>query len=69
MAYWVKVLLIVIGMILILDQLRLFGIPFPSFLPNLSDLDPTGRDDIHHWMLGAVMVIIGIFLPNKRRKR
>lgn len=68
MANWVKIGLIVIGAILILDQLRLFGIPFPSFLPNLADLDPTGREDIHHWMLGAVMVAVGICLPSNRRK-
>ena len=69
MANWVKIGLIVIGAILILDQLRLFGIPFPSFLPNLADLDPTRSDDIHHWMLGLVMVVVGILLPTKRRNR
>jgi len=60
--------LILVGMILILDQLWLFGIPFGPFLPDLSWLDPTGSDLFHHWMLGVVLVLGGIFLFNGRRK-
>jgi hypothetical protein len=45
------------GLILFLDQLYLLGIPFGGFLGDLSGLDPTKRDDLHHWMLGLVIFV------------
>jgi len=53
---------------LILDQLYLFGIPFGGFLGDLSHLDPTQNDLIHHWMLGVVFVVIGTVLFLKETK-
>ena len=54
--------LIFIGLILFVDQLYLFGIPFGPFLPDLSTLDPTGSDFFKHWMLGFFLMIFGAVL-------
>lgn len=47
---------VVFAMVLIIDQLYLIGIPFGPFLPDLSWLDPTGSDIIHHYMLGILLL-------------
>ena len=54
--------------ILIADQLYLFGIPFGPFLPDLSWLDPTGNPDIHHWMLGALLLGAVTYAIIKRKR-
>lgn len=64
----IKIFLILVGLVLILDQLWLFGVPFGPFLPDLSWLDPTHSDLFHHWMLGFALVLCGLFLPIGRRK-
>lgn len=61
--------LIFIGFILILDQLYLFGIPFGPFLGDLSRFDPTQDPDVHHWMLGVVMVIVGYIMLRPHRRK
>ena len=58
----VALFLIGLGAILFLDQLWLFGIPFGPFLPDMSWLDPTGSEFIHHWMLGVVLMFSGSFI-------
>ena len=65
MTKWISTIVIAIGVILILDQLWLFRIPFGPFLPDLTIYDPTGLPWIHHWMLGVIMVIVGVIL-NRR---
>jgi len=59
--------LIALGLILILDQLNLFGIPFGGFLPDLSFLDPTQAytDFYHHWMLGLLCMAFGIYFATR----
>ncbi|MBY8999033.1 MAG: hypothetical protein KGD60_15000, partial [Candidatus Thorarchaeota archaeon] len=54
--------------VLIADQLYLFGIPFGPFLPDLSWLDPTGSDTIHHWMLGALLLAAVTYAIIKRKR-
>lgn len=53
------VVTITIGLILFLDQLFLFGLPFGGFLPDLSRFDPTGSQYFRHWMIGLVLVLGG----------
>lgn len=62
--------LVVAAVILIADQLYLFGVPFGGFLGDLSMYDPTGSPYIHHWMLGLAM-LGGVFyyLTSKKKKR
>ena len=62
----VAAILIAIGLILVLDQLWLFGIPIGPFLPDLSGVDPTGLAWVHHWMLGLFMVVLGILLVRRK---
>lgn len=57
--------LIVIGMILFSDEAWMFGIPFGHFLPDLTPLFGTltiNGEHIHHWVLGVVLLILGLFL-------
>lgn len=54
-----------LGLILIIDQLYLFGIPFGGFLGDLSAYDPTGSPVIHHWMLGVVLFVLGAMFYRK----
>lgn len=58
---------VVLSLILIVDQLYLFGIPVGGFLGDLSAYDITGHPDIHHWMVGLALLMC-IFLYMKRRK-
>ena len=62
MRRYLGVLLVIIGLVLFLDQLYLFGIPFGGFLGDLSAYDPTSSPWIHHWMLGLVLIAGGIIL-------
>jgi len=62
------IILLSLGLLLIIDQLWLFGIPFGPILPDLTIYDPTGSPLIHHWMLGIPMVICGFFLIFWRKK-
>ena len=57
--------LFIIGLILFVDQLYLFGIPFGPFLPDLSTLDPTGSDFFKHWMLGLVLMPLGFYFASR----
>lgn len=64
-----RMFLLIIGLILVFDQLYLFGIPFGPFLPNLAELDPTGSDVIHHWMLGVVLIFVALFVIREPKRR
>ena len=57
-----------VGVILILDQLYLFGIPFGGFLGDVSQYDPTRNPEIHHWMLGVALLFISGYLYSIRRR-
>lgn len=54
--------LLLVGLVLIVDQLYLFGIPFGGFLGDLSRFDITGSPYIHHWMVGVVLVVYVMLL-------
>ena len=62
----VGIILMLVGIILVLDQLWLLGIPFGGFLGDLSGLDPTGSPVFHHWMLGVVLIVAGYFAAGGR---
>jgi hypothetical protein len=66
----VSIILIIIGLILFCDQLYMFGIPFGNYLPDMTQYDATQdyTDFFHHWMLGVVLIIIGIILLKRRYK-
>ena len=49
------------GIFLILDELWMFGIPIGHFLPDMSAWDGY-NDAVHHWMLGAILVSISLYL-------
>ena len=65
----IGIALIVIGVVLVADQLWLFGIPIGPFLPDLSSWDITGSPVIHHWMLGVVLVIVGFVIMTRSKRR
>ena len=58
---------VIVALILIVDQLYLFGIPVGGFLGDLSYLDITGNPDLHHYMVGLALLTC-IFLYMKREK-
>lgn len=62
-------MMILVGIILIVDQLYLFGIPFGGFLGDLSMWDITGSSAIHHWMVGVGLVIVGFVTSSGRRRK
>lgn len=61
---------VVVAVILVADQLYLFGVPFGGFLGDLSIYDPTGSPYIHHWMVGfALLCGVFYYLKNNKKKR
>lgn len=69
MTNWLKIILIVIGSVLVIDQLYLFGFPIGGFLPDLSIYDPTGSPFLRHWMLGVALIVIGAIIPSRKRRK
>ena len=57
-----NILLLFIGAILVIDELWMFGIPVGPILPDLSawHVEP-----FHHWMVGLVMIVLGLFFLNQ----
>lgn len=64
-----RAILIVIGALLIIDQLWLFGIPIGPLFVDLSQFDPTQSPLIHHWMLGVVMILFAVFVFKDGKRR
>lgn len=66
-----RAMLLIVGVILVIDQLYLFGIPIGPFLPNLGSLDPTQpyTDVFHHWMVGVVLIFVALFVIRDRRRK
>lgn len=58
------ILLIIIGLVLIIDELWMFGIPSEPILPDMSEYHV---EPFHHWMLGAVMLVCGLYLVRTGR--
>lgn len=65
--HWLLILTFVIGGILFIDQLWMFGLPISSIFPDLSAWDITDSDAIHHWMVGVVMMITSIVIMRRRK--
>lgn len=57
-------MLILFGMILVIDELWMFGIPVGHILPDLSWVDG-GNPYVHHWMLGLLLIFGGSILYEK----
>lgn len=64
-----RAILIVVGALLIIDQLWLFGIPIGPLFVDLSQFDPTQSPLIHHWMLGVVMILFAVFVFKDNRRK
>lgn len=66
-----RMILLIIGVILVVDQLYLFGIPIGPFLPDLSGLDPSQpyTDVFHHWMVGVVLIFVALFVIRDTRRK
>jgi len=60
--------LLALAILLITDQLYLFGIPIGGFLGDLSAYDITGSPDLHHWMVGVVLFVSLIIITYKHKK-
>ena len=56
-----KAVLILGGLILILDEIWMFGVPIGSPGWLIGDWSWMHVDPFHHWMLGVVMVALGVF--------
>ena len=57
---------VIIGAILVIDELWMFGIPIGPILPDLSQwhIEP-----YHHWMVGvALLSMISYLIMKKRRE-
>lgn len=68
---FVMVSIVILALVLITDQLYLFGIPFGGFLGDLSAVDPTQpyTDFFHHWMVGVVLISAVVIWKQKHKKR
>lgn len=60
--------MVTVGVILIADQLYLFGIGSGPFLPDLSGFDITGREDFHHYHVG-ILLLLGSLLIYRRKRQ
>jgi len=49
-----------VGLILFLDEVWMFGIPFGGWFGDMSRYDLTGSPVIHHWMLGLALLAGGL---------
>lgn len=52
----IGIILFIIGLILFIDELWMFGIPFGPILPDMSMLHV---EPFHHWMWGILLMIGG----------
>lgn len=55
----------IIAVVLIIDELWMFGVPIGPILPDLS---PWHIDPWHHWMLGALLLAVVFFMGRKMRR-
>ena len=55
----IGLLLLIIGLVLVLDEIWMFGVPLggPGWL--IGDWRFIHVEPFHHWMLGAVMIVTG----------
>jgi hypothetical protein len=55
-------LIVLIGVILLLDELWMFGVPIGSPGWLLGDWGWMHTEPLHHWMLGVAMIVGGVCL-------
>ena len=60
--------MVTVGVILIADQLYLFGIGSGPFLPDLSSLDITGSEEVHHYQVGILLLMCSLLIWRKKRQ-
>jgi hypothetical protein len=51
--------LVLFGLVLLIDELWMFGIPIGGLLPDMTQYH---LDSFHHWMLGVVLLFGGIVM-------
>jgi len=52
----IGIIIFIIGLVLFIDELWMFGVPFGPILPDMSVLH---IEPFHHWMLGVLLMVIG----------
>lgn len=65
------IILILIGVIFLVDELWMFGLPIGHILPDLSEfhIAPFGFQ-YHHWMTGIILLFVAlVLLYSDTRKR
>jgi hypothetical protein len=57
------IVLIIIGVVFLVDELWMFGLPIGHILPDLSEFHivPLGFQ-YHHWMTGIILLILAMAL-------
>ncbi|PNX52306.1 MAG: hypothetical protein BV458_10260 [Thermoplasmata archaeon M9B2D] len=57
------IILILIGVVFLVDELWMFGLPIGHILPDLSEfhIAPFGFQ-YHHWMTGIILLIVSLAL-------
>lgn len=57
------ILLLLAGIVFLIDELWMFGLPIGHILPNLSEfhIAPFGFQ-YHHWMTGIVLLILSSYV-------
>ena len=55
------ILFILVGLVFLVDELWMFGLPIGHVLPDLSEfrIAPFGFQ-YHHWMTGIILLVIAI---------
>lgn len=55
------ILLILIGIVCLIDELWMFGLPIGHILPDLSEfhITPFGFQ-YHHWMTGIILIFLAV---------
>lgn len=51
--------LVLLGLVLLIDELWMFGIPIGGLLPDMTEYHV---EPFHHWMLGIVLILGGIIM-------
>jgi len=64
------IVLVLIGIVFLVDELWMFGLPIGHILPDLSEfhIAPFGFQ-YHHWMTGIILLILALVLLHSDIKK
>jgi hypothetical protein len=63
------IILILTGIVFLVDELWMFGLPIGHILPNLSEFHITILGlQYHHWMTGTVLIVLALIIFHSTAK-